>query len=176
MTANQSELEVLRQRITELEAEKAELEEVRRGRIDLHEEKNNELTKKNGVLSVELFDLKNENAKLNERIDWIEKRNVELTKKSGNFMASLSILIERLLGNRNEELEKSKTNTDAENAKRVSENAGLKSKIEERPQNDKEVPLETDDVSDSVEDQRRSIRKALVTMRTGSAKRKRTIA
>lgn len=67
-----SELEELRQRNAELETNNVELEanivelDIWRQRATLHEEKINELRAKNADLVSELFDVKNENAKLRQ--------------------------------------------------------------------------------------------------------------
>ncbi|EXX68829.1 hypothetical protein RirG_101550 [Rhizophagus irregularis DAOM 197198w] len=80
----ESELEVLRQRITELEAENAELRVIKqrnaeleaklelwKQRVNLHEEKIAELKAKSGDLVVENFELKHEIMKFRSRIETI---------------------------------------------------------------------------------------------------------
>ncbi|EXX77790.1 hypothetical protein RirG_020590 [Rhizophagus irregularis DAOM 197198w] len=80
---NPSELEVLRQRNSELEAKNVELEakivelEKWRQRAILNEEKIDELNAENAVLVDEIFELKSENAKLR----WDHKSTVEDLKR-----------------------------------------------------------------------------------------------
>ncbi|GBC40619.2 hypothetical protein GLOIN_2v274770 [Rhizophagus irregularis DAOM 181602=DAOM 197198] len=83
LLANPSELEVLRQRNSELEAKNVELEakivelEKWRQRAILNEEKIDELNAENAVLVDEIFELKSENAKLR----WDHKSTVEDLKR-----------------------------------------------------------------------------------------------
>lgn len=78
MESNPSDLEILRQRIAELEDEKAKLEEVLRVRSEVFEEQIGELKKTNADLIFENFDLKKEVAdlkkELGSRIENVETR------------------------------------------------------------------------------------------------------